>query len=229
MLEKYPYITTLLRIQLQRLKKDKRIIVDIGSFDGKNCISLAKLIGNSFTYAIEPCARAVFELKRNIRKMKNIKIHRLSITGENGEGKLFTIPGTSHNPIISQSNSMHSDFISSKNSISGKIEIVPTLTLNSFCRREGIEEISFLRLNCEGSEYEIFEDKSSRHLLKTTKVMYLALHGKSDKFISQKYQRKKLFINWFLKRNGFRLIYGDDVTTLKKFPLGHVNQVWIKV
>ncbi|MFX0138510.1 MAG: FkbM family methyltransferase [Candidatus Hodarchaeota archaeon] len=224
LLERYPYVNSLIEIQLRRLKLRTNIIVDVGAFNGKNCLSVAKHIKNSITYAIEPYSRAYKNLVKLSKKVKNIKPYNLAITDNNGETILYFIP----NKDIPQSSSLYSEFTNSKNS-KEKTEIVRTMTLSSFCIWQQIEEITFLKLNCEGSEYNIFEDKSSRNIIKSTKIIYVALHGKSHRFISIEYQRKKRFINWFLKRNNFKLIFGDDVTKMKKDPLRHVNQIWLNM
>ncbi|MHA2120007.1 MAG: FkbM family methyltransferase [Promethearchaeota archaeon] len=226
LLERYPYINSLVEIQLKRLKLKTNIIIDVGAFDGQNCSLVARCIRNSITYAIEPYSRAHKKLVRVAKKVKNIRPHRLAITGSNGETTLHFIFDKTKK--LSQSNSLYSEFIGSKNSRE-RTEEVETMTLDSFCSWQNIEQITFLKLNCEGSEYDIFEDKSSREIIKSTKLIYVALHGKSQRFISEEYQRKKQFINLFLKRNKFRLIYGEDVTKMKKDPLNHVNQIWLNV
>lgn len=225
--EKHPYTNTLLEIQLQRLpQKTKKIIVDVGAFDGVNCVRLARKFPNSFTYAIEPCPKNFKVLCYNTKRHKNIKPVQVALSDKDGEEVLFTTRDYKHKSVSSQSNSLYEDFLFDKNN-EGKNESVKTMTFDSFCRKENIQHIHLLKMNCEGGEYKIFGGELSE-LFYSTDIICLYLHGKTFLFMSEEYVRKKQAINEFLVMHNYNPIYGEDLSLLERIPIGHITQVWMK-
>ena len=61
--------------------------------------------------------------------------------------------------------------------------VVPSLTLNDFCKEKEIIQIDLLKINCEGGEYEIFTP-GAKEFLERVNVIDLVLHGKHPTFLS---------------------------------------------
>jgi len=111
-LEEYPYLETLLRESLKKLDEKKLIVVDIGAFDGMNCILLKRGFRNIMIYAIEPCPTNYKMLRKKVKKHKNIIPCRIAISNSIGRENLYIcrVGGA----ISSQSNSLFMSFIESK-------------------------------------------------------------------------------------------------------------------
>jgi len=116
------------------------VVVDVGGNIG--AFSLAASLRAAVVYTLEP-VRANFEmLRRNIElnKAGNIIAERLAMAGENGECEMS---------VAGVSSSMH------YREAKAKVEKVPTITLERFLEERGISQVDYLKMDCEGSEWDI--------------------------------------------------------------------------
>jgi FkbM family methyltransferase len=81
-------------------------------------------------------------LRRNIElnNAQNIITERLAMAGENGECEMS---------VAGVSSSMH------YREANDKMEKVPTITLERFLIERGIDHVDYLKMDCEGSEWDI--------------------------------------------------------------------------
>lgn len=224
-IEKFPFLNTLINIQLDRLvgRKKVKTIIDVGAYDGSYDLYLSRTYKQAKVFAIEPCGQSFKLLKKNTSRFPNILRHRLLISDSNGKESLFV---ETRNELPSQGNSVFADFMARKQNVTE--ETVKSITLWDFCEENGISEIDLMVINCEGGEYKIFDHILSNIIFGGVRVLSLALHGKSKLFRSKQYNEKKRQINRFLLNVGFELVHGDNLSKLDKLPKGHVQQVWIK-
>jgi len=122
---------------------NKDIVVDIGAQIGSFSV-----LASGFAlkvYSFEPIDDNFKLLKENIaiNKIKNIYPFRVAVSAKKGEGEIF----------ISDNNSGGHSFYKDENS-SKKIT-VPTISLQDFVLSQNISAIDFLKIDCEGSEYDI--------------------------------------------------------------------------
>ncbi len=223
-------LKNLVEIQLDRIHRDSLVFVEVGSFDGRHAIHWADDHPKSTVYAIEPCPSNYKVLARNVRNHKNIQPHRVAISDVNDRVKFFITrhPKYKDEGLTSQSNSLYRNFVCSKqDNLKDESVRVKTRTLDTFCSDENISRIDLLEINCEGGEYRMFPLSSVGFLAKTN-VIDIVFHGKSPEFLHYKFVKKKLAINRMLVNNGFKIIYGQDLNELKKLPLRHIRQVWIR-
>jgi FkbM family methyltransferase len=225
-IEKFPYLNTLVKVQLDRVVGRKRVktIIDIGAYDGSYCLYMSRCYPKAKVYAIEPAHKAFKILKRNTIKRPNINIFRLLISDAEGKNFIFTEAGQNR---AFQGSSVFYDFVSKKVNTNTK-EYVKSTTLHTFCCNNNIGDIDLMIMNCEGGEYKIFEDESSLPIIRRVKILKLALHGKSKLFLSDEYTQKKKNINHFLEDSGFSLVYGENLNSLAKLPKKHIQQIWIR-
>lgn len=221
-LEQWPYIYTFLNILVKKFGSDGKHVIDIGAFIGSMVTRMAPEFPDKVFHAIEPYSPNYSVLKDNVGSHINIVLHKLIISGKNGVLNIFADTDE-----LTQSPSLEKQFIQSKEKLCIK-EQVQTVTLGQFCEDNKINDIALLHMNCEGGEYHIFEDKTSRWVFDKTNVIYLALHGKNEPFIGMEYTKKKKAINKFLMSKNFKMLYGDDLEKVKQFPYGHIIQIWSK-
>jgi FkbM family methyltransferase len=224
-IEKFPFLNTLVNIQLDRIigRKNVRTIIDIGAYDGTYCLYMSRLYKEAKIYAIEPSKQTFKLLKRNTSNCPNISRYRLLISDTNERGKLFV---ESKSKAPSQGNSVFADFMNKKQSVTE--ESVKSSTLSDFCKDNDIGDIDLLIMNCEGGEYKVFEHASSLLVFERVRILNLALHGKSKLFLSKEYTEKKKYINQCLTIMKFKLVYGNDLNGLDELPKGHIQQLWIR-
>ncbi len=116
------------------------IVLDVGANIG--AFSLAASRRAAVVYALEPVGENFELLRRNIElnKAGNIVAERVAMAGENGECEM-TIAGVF--------SSMHF------RGAGAKVEKVPAITLESFLNERGIRELDYLKMDCEGAEWDI--------------------------------------------------------------------------
>ena len=131
------------------------IVFDIGANIGNFSLFAAQRT-HGLIYAFEPMPQNFAALQRNIqlRNGSNIVPVGKAVTGRDG------------------SVTMHVSDVSSAHSVThelfgrGKTLEVPCVTLDTFCRENRVPRIDFLKIDCEGAEFEIIlglsEDLTSR-------------------------------------------------------------------
>lgn len=218
-IEKFPYLNTLIQIQLDRLigRKKVQTIIDVGAFNGNFDVHLARLYKKAVIHALEPCSVAYEKLCEVSRKYPNVVAHRIAISDVDGAFPLYmeTTKELSQSSTLFEEKGM-------------KVEQVTCTTLSIFCSQFGIDNIDLLLLNCEGAEYLILEHGASLRELYRVRVLSLVLHGKDFRFLTQEYVEKKRLINKRLLKMGFKLVYGENLNGLDRLPVSHIQQVWIK-
>ena len=227
-------INSLPEIQLQRIQKEFKSrelsVMHIGGYDGLFDINLSKQFKNIQIHTIEACPKNYKFLKRITKNYTNIIPHNNCISNIDGKINfyLFLRKELKDNKLSSQSNSIYSNFLSGKE----KQDIVTvsskSLTITSFCAKYKIKRLDLLRINCEGGEFSIFQKSSDMSFLEYTNIIHIFIHGKSINFLNKKRMHAKSFINQMIKKYGFELLYGYDLTKTDKYSVGHVQQIWIR-
>lgn len=201
------------------------IVVDVGAYNGERSLRIMNASnGNpSNYYLIEACHVNFEEIKK---KNKWFNIFNIAIGDKNGTENFYVV---NHNGSdgTSQANSLFKEFVESKEWASDYSSVVVIVcTLDRFIIDNNISKIDFLKMNCEGSEYKIFDSQSTDFLDKT-KFLYLQMHGKIDLFNSKEMIRKKTAINSLLLSKGFELVMGDKPSKISKTQK-HIVQLWEK-
>ena len=191
--------------------KPKDIVIDIGSNLGFFSILASNLCREGKIYSIEACPSNFKKIKENIKinNIKNIipfnfamgsssKIRELHISKENEGGHGFY-----------------------KNDLHGRIIKVKGKTLNDFIKENKIEKIDFIKVDCEGAEYEIFESLDNDNFEKI-RLLAMEIHqieGKNPLKLMDLLKRKGFFVEILEQQtNKIILIFA------KKFlPPKHLN------
>lgn len=211
---------------LKILNKTIGTIIEVGAYDGLNCIIFGHHFPEAVIHAIEPCPKNSARVTKLTKTYPNIVSHKLALSNGTGVQDFYTISDGSRYT-SSKSNSLFEKSVMRKNSKGSKVVTVDVMTLKHFCLINSITEIDLLRLNCEGGEYLIFEDKNSLDVLDNINIIELSLHGKNKEFNSKKFDNKKIRINQILRGKGFRLVDGEEVQ-ISTPDSKHQNQIWMK-
>jgi FkbM family methyltransferase len=121
-------------------------VVDIGAHIGSFAIQASKIATAGRVYAFEPFSENYLMAKKNIalNKCANIVLHNQGVLDQTRKIKFF----------VSNSNTgCHG--IHERDEKASKIIEIDCIGFNSFIELEGLENIDLLKLDCEGSEYEI--------------------------------------------------------------------------
>jgi FkbM family methyltransferase len=169
-------------------KKKMDIVIDVGAHIGAfSC--LAALYAKK-VIAVEPCPDNFSLLKQNLEMngFSNVIPVQFALAGEKGKRRLF----------ISEYGTANHSFISRTN----RFLEVECVTLQDIFKEYKVDRVSFLKIDCEGCEYEALQ--SSVELLeKIDQIALEAHHGFNSKIVD------------LLKDSGFsvlnkgQLIYGS--------------------
>lgn len=119
-------------------------IIDVGAYIGDFSIWAGKKYTNAIIYSIEPVEENYNLVQENIKasSLKNVRPFRLALHSSESEQYLKTKD-------ISLSQSFLSDKEGSMD------EKTPSISLLNFFKQENIAKCNILKMDCEGSEYDI--------------------------------------------------------------------------
>jgi FkbM family methyltransferase len=138
--------------------KPGHIVIDIGGNIGAFALWAAGCAPGVSIYSYEPFPQNVEYLEKNAKasKLENIKVFQAAVAGENGERLLR----------VEDSWVGHS---LSDNAEEGRGIKVETITLDNILEQVG--RCDFLKIDCEGGEYEIFYSSKPETLRKIDRIV----------------------------------------------------------
>jgi FkbM family methyltransferase len=125
-------------------QKNPSVIFDIGANIGVFTAYAATRFPLATIYAFEPFYETYCKLVQNTSKFENVKVYNVAITGTTGKRLLSSGQDSTAVCVITELG----------NAIVNLHEC-ESLTLKDICKSEKIQYIDFLKIDCEGSEYEI--------------------------------------------------------------------------
>ena len=138
--------------------KSSDTVIDIGAHIGLFTLHASQNCKNGNIYSYEPVKENFNVLKENItiNNLKNVKIFNLAVSKSNSTIKLF----------MNNDESGHSMFSKSSENI-----IVNSTSLMKIFDENNIKKCNFLKLDCEGAEYEIIKNLPLEYFQKIDKLV----------------------------------------------------------
>tara|TARA_Y100000996_G_scaffold207131_1_gene162524 strand:+ start:4566 stop:5351 length:786 start_codon:yes stop_codon:yes gene_type:complete len=138
--------------------KESDIIIDVGGHIGLFSLYASQFCKNGLIYSFEPVQENYHLLVDNIQSnnLKQIKPFNLAVSNSNSNVKLY----------LNDDESGHSMF-----SKSSKTVTVDSISLQQIFDDNNIKNCNFLKLDCEGTEYEILENLPSSYFNKIEKMV----------------------------------------------------------
>jgi len=162
------------------------IVVDIGANIGAFTLFAANEA--KVVYALEPVTNNFDTLRRNVdlNSLKNVFLHRLAMSGENGETQI-TVAGVESSIYFQKPGA--------------KLERVPTITLESFLEEQHIGHVDYLKMDCEGAEWNI--------LLKTAPSILSRIRHIELEFHNIGHETEPRMLEDHLARAGFKSVVSE--------------------
>lgn len=173
--------------------RERDLVIDIGANIGIFTIYSSLLSSHARIYAYEPFKIHFSRLLENVKlnNLQNVKAFNLAVCGSKGKRELN---------ISNISSGMHSFFFRG----SGKKVSVECTTLENIFDSNKIERCDFLKLDCEGSEYEILYNTPERIFKKINKIVLEWDHLDNEKMNVNSLKN-------FLEKKGFKIkIKGEN-------------------
>ena len=131
-------------------------VIDVGANLGFFTLPLSRFVGDKgrvFSFEPEPENFRALEKNILINKLQNVTLENLAISNENGTTKLF----------ISEDHGAHTIFEQTSHKVTGKSIDTHTMRLDDYFLEKSIDEISFIKIDVEGVEFEVL--KGMKNLL----------------------------------------------------------------
>jgi FkbM family methyltransferase len=142
-------------------------VIDIGANQGFFTVYAASK--GAKVFAFEPCAENFEVLKWNLSKNSlqgSVKIINAAVTGRNGKMNLFVSLDAAGN-IMSGTASTHNE---DHSGVLMETRPVESVTLDSLFDDLQIQRCDFLKMDCEGAEYEILAKTSRESFSKIARI-----------------------------------------------------------
>src|SRR5205823_3837091 len=139
------------------------IVVDIGANIGLFSLFAASISPDIQVYAFEPASDTFALLQENAaaNNLANIHCQKCAVTATTGEARLYLDSGSLGDSVIRE-------LVGDEN-ISGT-ERVPCLSLDDLFFRYELPRCDFLKVDCEGSEFDLFSSASPQTLARITAI-----------------------------------------------------------
>jgi FkbM family methyltransferase len=172
------------------------LVVDVGANAGFFNVLLFSKLKNAKVFAYEPLPSNIKLFEKIIKEnetLKNIQLFKMAVTGNSiNTVDLFT-EDTVDNTVVS---SVFSTF----NKLNQKKITVPAITLTSIIEQNNIDKVDLLKLDCEGSEYDIIYNTDPA-ILKKINLMVIEVHQIDE----EKYNLESL--DNYLKSFGYKTLF----------------------
>jgi len=185
---------------------DLKKVIDIGAHKGEFLENIISINKKMIVYSFEPQSKIFSNLKNSFTTKKNIFIYNLAISNVNKKQKLNINIKTSTSTFSNYNESSYwkkiKDFLIAglnKSSIVNS-ELVQSITLDKFCKKNDIKKIDLLKIDTEGHEFEVLS--GATNLLKKN-IRYILIEFHFSK-IYKNYNKNK--IEKLLKKNNYILI-----------------------
>lgn len=144
--------------------------IDVGAHYGEFCCFIAKINPRAIVYAYEPSASNYAKLKVNVQtaRLENLHIFNLAVDANTGD-KVWVID-TNDSSTKYTSSELHDK----------KENSVTTISLKDIVEVNNIKEVCFLKLDCEGKEYDIVLG-CNEDILKIIKSIGIEFHNSQNK------------------------------------------------
>lgn len=165
-----------------------QVIIDIGANVGYFTIFAKSYFPSAKIYSFEPFEKSFAHLSEQIKlnNYSDISASKKAIAKKSGSAELNVVGDCGENTLVATSNA--------KDTV--KIE---TISLENVFNNFQIECCDFMKIDCEGSEYEIFYNLPE-HLFYKIKHIAMETHD-----LDQELLNRKALAN-FLKKQGFEII-----------------------
>jgi FkbM family methyltransferase len=220
---------------LKNIFNDNKIktVLDVGAHKGETINYLSKFFYFNKVYSFEPNPSSFFILKKyklslNIRKQSKLELFNYALGVKKGKIDFYSGKESSSSTIhdinlssnyYKKKNKYLNPFAQNKETFK-KIS-VNLDTLQNFIISKNIQDIDLLKIDTEGSEFNII--KGAKEKIKIIKVLYFEHHY--DNMILKKYTFSDL--NRYLMKKGFSKVFKYKMSFRKVFEYVYVNKALI--
>ena len=153
------------------VKKDD-IVVDVGGHYGFFDVYCLKN-NVSHVYTLEPSKKTFNILCKNLKKYDNVTKINMALSDKNGEKEFIHVGSSAVHSFYESYNTDESNDVNMGIKVR---ENVKTIDFNSFIKNYSVDRIDILKLDCEGSEWDILPTISDDFLKRKVRKIVMEVH-----------------------------------------------------
>ena len=148
------------------------VVIDVGANAGFFAIQLLSKIDKAIIYAYEPMPANVrtlhYTLQQNPRLQQSVRLFQMAVTGQPLDQLDLFAEAEENNQVVA------SRFAGFNQNNTQKIT-VPCITLTDIIGQNDLQSVDLLKLDCEGSEYDIIYN-TPPELIRRIRKMVIEVH-----------------------------------------------------
>lgn len=176
------------------------VIFDVGAHHGQTSIMYSKLFKNGLIYSFEPYAESFKYLSTKVKRYDNIKPFNVALGNKIGKSKFYINPSSPTNSLLPTDAKAPQIWGDGLLESTDQTE-VDVVTIDSFVEKYEIKRVDILKLDTQGTEYQIIEGAGKAFSEGRIKVIYTEIITMPT-YIGQKELHEVLHI---IQDKGFRL------------------------
>jgi len=197
-------------------------IFDVGAHQGETSLLYNKTFKSPSIYSFEPFPPSFEILKSSVKSFPNIKVFNTAISNFSGQVDFHVNKSSATNSILPTSGD------GKKNWGENLLETVETIKINSvtiddFVEKFKIKAIDILKIDTQGTEYEVVEGAGKTTEQNKIRLIYLEIIIVST-YEGQKYLDEILSL---FRNKGFRLFNLYNFTHSDKGELKQVDAIFV--
>jgi FkbM family methyltransferase len=127
-----------------------RTLFDVGANVGQSARLYSKIFLASQILCFEPVTETFAQLQENTGKMSNVRCFHVALSSQNGRSAITAQGRSTMNHLLNTSELP-------AGGTAAPYEYVETVRLDDFCKAEGIDRISFLKIDTEGGDLNVLK------------------------------------------------------------------------
>jgi len=188
-------------------------VVDIGANRGQIALFLCRLFCDIPIHLIEPIASNCEFVTRKLARFPTVKVHQMAMSDSTGKAR-FRV--ADHDESSSLFSNTGEEAAAQSGHTTEDVITVDTIRLDTWCSRNDVDHISCLKIDAQGSEYDIL--KGGARMLKKDAIDIVMLEW----FATPHYDGVPLLdrIWGLLREHGYTLY---DLFPSRRFPNGQLR------
>lgn len=176
-------------------------VLEAGAKLGTDTIQLSRLWPGVHVYAFEPIQELFEKTTENTKHCRNISLYPIALASTTGKATMYISEGQSQGSSSLREPKEHLTY--HPKTVFKRTIQVQTITIDDWAQKHGIDNIDFIWLDTQGTEFDIL--KASPRILQKVKALYLEVS------LKEMYAGAALYsqVRSWVEGQGFDVVYEE--------------------